>query len=485
MHIKTILNRIERGRTEELNGESYTVYPVIMLTVGVHSGSGGPTLYTEEELQNFSQTWNGVPVTLQHPESNGNPVSANSPEIYESQVLGTVFNVQYSDGKLKAEIWLNNNDLETLDPDLKGRLLSGEKLEVSTGLYSEEDTTAGTFNNEEYTSIARNIRPDHLALLPGEIGACSWEDGCGVRSNKKGGDMIRRKKTSKNEKKWDEFFVNSEESFTINELDYTKIVDLLSSKIDSMDVRGEKINYLSRVFSDHVIYRIHYRDSETPNRMVKRNYRIENDAVVWTSEPINVMEQVTYTEIHNNIETKTNEKEKGMEKEKVKTMRECCPDKVNELISNNANFTEENRESLLDMTEDGFALTINVAKDVDSTEENDLTENAEKEETQENVEVNTMDDLLANAAPELRESIEYGQKILSEKKAKLIDTIKANKGNSFSDEELSGFKMDFLEKLVKMAPAPKANYALNQGSSFAEDKDIEPLPISNSWGDEE
>ena len=35
----------------ELNGEVFTVYPVIMLTEGVHSGSGGATLYTAEELE--------------------------------------------------------------------------------------------------------------------------------------------------------------------------------------------------------------------------------------------------------------------------------------------------------------------------------------------------------------------------------------------------------------------------------------------------
>jgi len=42
----------------------------------------------------------------------------------------------------------------------------------------------GVWNEEEYHSIVRNYRPDHLALLPGAIGACSWEDGCGIRANK-------------------------------------------------------------------------------------------------------------------------------------------------------------------------------------------------------------------------------------------------------------------------------------------------------------
>lgn len=493
MILTTIINRVERGRVEELNGDMYTVYPVIMLTEGVHSGSGGATLYTAQELESFAQVWNGVPVTLQHPDLNGVPVSANSPEIHRNQVIGTVFHVQYENGKLRGEIWLKNSSLDSLDPGLKGRLLSGERLEVSTGLFCEDEQSEGTFNNESYVSIARNIRPDHLALLPGSIGACSWEDGCGVRANKTegegGGIMIRKKKVTINNdsddsddfvKEKEKYFINTE-NFSINELDYTKIVQLMHSKIDSMDIRGEKVNYLKRVYPSYVVYSIHYMNANEPNKMVKRNYRLVNDGIEWIGDSIQVTEEISYTEINNNTNNaKTNEEEDMADEKVLKTMKECCPDKVDELIKNNENFTEEHKESLLGMTEDAFALTINVAKDIKVVEKvEDIVENEEKDEKDEKV--TSLEDLLANAAPELRESIEFGQRELAKKKEGIMARIKSNKLNTFGDDELKGFDMEFLEKLAGMVPAPKQNYALNAGGTVPQETEIEPLPKNNTW----
>jgi hypothetical protein len=37
-----------------------------------------------------------------------------------------------------------------------------------------------------YNFVARNYRPDHLAILPDQRGACSIEDGCGLNTNRLG-----------------------------------------------------------------------------------------------------------------------------------------------------------------------------------------------------------------------------------------------------------------------------------------------------------
>jgi hypothetical protein len=50
------------------------------------------------------------------------------------------------------------------------------------------DTQVGdnpVFNGVKYEGIARNLRPDHLAILPDDKGACSLEDGCGVNNTSK------------------------------------------------------------------------------------------------------------------------------------------------------------------------------------------------------------------------------------------------------------------------------------------------------------
>lgn len=61
-------------------------------------------------------------------------------------------------------------------------LEAGRPMELSTGLFTQnEPAPAGaTFNGRPYDYVARNYRPDHLAVLPDQIGACSLADGCGV-----------------------------------------------------------------------------------------------------------------------------------------------------------------------------------------------------------------------------------------------------------------------------------------------------------------
>lgn len=468
-----IANQVEEGRREIINGENYTVYPVVMLTVGVHSGSDGPTLYTAEELSSYAMTWNGVPVTLRHPNLNGQPVSANSPEIYHTQVLGKVFNARYENGKLKAEIWLNDNDLQRIEPTLKNRIQNGEKIEVSTGLFCDGIIEEGAHNNEEYNSIATNIRPDHLAILPDEQGACSWGDGCGIRSNEKGGGMKITKNKKEVPKERDKYFIHNELNFLNNEGEDTELISIIHQKIDAMDVQGERINYLMKVYSDFVIYKAHVRtDNNTTIRLYKREYRVTNEGIEWASDPVPVKENVSYTEIENNKnkkkeDTKTNKNEEG-DYVMADSIKKCCPERVDELIKSNEKFTEDDKEMLLSMTQDQFEFTVNMAS------------KEEKTETQEDDgPVDSLDTLLENASPELREVIINGQMELRKKKQNLIETIKANKNNSFSDEELKTFDVGFLEKLASMVPEKKKNYAANAAPAFPEEE-VEALPNVNT-----
>jgi hypothetical protein len=90
--------------------------------------------------------------------------------------------------KLKAEAWVDILKANKLRPGLIAMLESGKPMDVSTAYFSRHDATPGTFNGRAYSVMHRDIKPDHLALLPDENGACSWADGCGVRANK-GADM--------------------------------------------------------------------------------------------------------------------------------------------------------------------------------------------------------------------------------------------------------------------------------------------------------
>jgi len=169
-------------RHEWWEGKYYAVAPVVALVEGVHNGF----LYPLDEISKFVPAWNGVPVPVFHPEDDFGPISCNDPQIIQKQSIGRFFNAYMEDGKLKGEIWIDVEKAQRIAPEVMEYLQSGKRLEVSTALWSDHEAITGDWNGEPYEAIFRNIRPDHLALLPGGQGACSWEDGCGVRINQGG-----------------------------------------------------------------------------------------------------------------------------------------------------------------------------------------------------------------------------------------------------------------------------------------------------------
>ena len=170
-------------RTETHQGKKHLVVPVIMMVEGVHAGSHGPLLHLAEDLGRFPEAWNGIPIAIDHPADGEQFISANSPNVIDRQTVGRVYNTQMAEGKLKAEAWIEEEKISRLSPAALGYIRQGHPLDVSVGVFTEDEMSSGVWNNESYDGIARNHRPDHLALLPGGQGACSWEDGCGIRAN--------------------------------------------------------------------------------------------------------------------------------------------------------------------------------------------------------------------------------------------------------------------------------------------------------------
>lgn len=172
-----IANRAEQ-RT--LDGRTYLVAPIVALVAGVINGE----LVTVEELSAFAEAWNGRPTPLRHPQdSDGRYISANSPDVIESSVIGQVFGMRVEGDRLLGEMWLDVEKCNRLGGDALhalNRLQRGEVLEVSTGYFCSVEPVSGVFNGKAYTAIQRDLRPDHVAILPDEVGACSIADGCGV-----------------------------------------------------------------------------------------------------------------------------------------------------------------------------------------------------------------------------------------------------------------------------------------------------------------
>lgn len=172
-----------------LLGKEYLVVPTVMINEGVHHGSDGPLYYPTKPLARSQQVWNHKPVVIRHPvDAAGNPISACTAQSIANQGVGMLLNTQWDSAlnRLKTETWLDEARVKELEPSILTALGRGETVEVSTGLYKELDTTPGTWNNESYIGSVVDIGPDHLALLVGEKGACSIEDGAGLLRNSSG-----------------------------------------------------------------------------------------------------------------------------------------------------------------------------------------------------------------------------------------------------------------------------------------------------------
>ena len=163
------------------NGREYIVAPMVLIREGVLNGSSGPLFYPGSELAKNVDAWNGMPIVLNHPREG----SARRPFVLLKDGMGFVFNARYRQRKLTAEGYFDVEATRQVSPDILTALQSGRTLELSTGLFtdSEEARAGATFNGKAYTAIARNYRPDHLAILPTAKGACSRTDGCGVLVN--------------------------------------------------------------------------------------------------------------------------------------------------------------------------------------------------------------------------------------------------------------------------------------------------------------
>lgn len=145
--------------------------PVVMAIADVPMNG---SILPEEEYR--PRAWIGRPVTLGHPTRNGEFRAAE-----ERDRVGTIANAWVQDGKLMGTLKLDADAV----PSRVKRLIEDEgTLDVSTGYFSQ-DTMSGDY------AVNRDVIPDHLALLPDEDGACSWQDGCGLRAQTRGKRKLR------------------------------------------------------------------------------------------------------------------------------------------------------------------------------------------------------------------------------------------------------------------------------------------------------
>lgn len=175
-------------RIAVVNGKRFLVAPATLIVPGVLRGSKGALYYPPEEVVKDPTVWNAIPITVNHPTDGGLHVSARSPEMLSRYEIGRVFSSTGLGGSLKSELWIDEEAANRVDRRVVDKLKAGEKIELSTGLFTDNEAApkGASYNGKPYDYVARNYKPDHLAILLDQKGACSIEDGCGVLVNEEG-----------------------------------------------------------------------------------------------------------------------------------------------------------------------------------------------------------------------------------------------------------------------------------------------------------
>lgn len=471
-------------RWEKKDGVDMMVVPCVMMPEGVHNG----IYYSAEELSKFPQSWNGEPVMLRHPqdEFTGDPVSANTPSVLSKQQFGTLFNCRFEDGALKGEAWVDPLKLQEIDENLFKRLNEDNpQIEVSIGVFIEEVQEPGEWNGEKFHGVAVNLRPDHLAFLPDERGAASWTDGAGAprvhalvfnAENKK---MTRRVKVP-----------------LTNEVSHETIRDELRQQVQSKHGGAQTFTYVHSVFEDDFVFGVESSDGEA--KYYRQKYKVDDDEKVELSGDPKEVEVVTEFKPVKNAkcpDDEKNKKNKKKDEKKKKVNKDGDPDekddqgvadnkkggpnmdrkeKVDALIANeNCDWSEDDREFLTNAEDAQFEKICKSAeaeeketpkknekeegKKAASPKKNDEDEDEEEEEEEapagNSQKPRKMSDLLDQIDDNdpMKESILEGVEMHKKVRESIIEELKANKSNEYTDEELQKKSLKELKKLAKLA----------------------------------
>ena len=306
---------------------------------GVLDGSKGPLFYPADEVLKDPSVWNHIPIVVNHPSENGKPTSARKSNVLNEHGIGILLNAGGKD-KLTAEGWFDIEKTQKIDERIFEALEASRPIELSTGLFTtnEPAPSGSEFMGRPYDYIARNHKPDHLAVLPDGIGACSVQDGCGVLVNEKG--LIT---------------LESNQSLLLNQPSHESLRQTLNNLLDE---RFGVNTFVVEVFNNFLIY-------EFDNKFFRIGYsvdlRSDNPSKIKLSNdsPVEVIRVVQYKPVRN----VTNKKEDNMSlsEEKKKEL-------VDSLIGNECCWEEDNRETLEGLTDNTLTGLVEQAEKTKTVE---------------------------------------------------------------------------------------------------------------------
>lgn len=170
-------------RSEKRNGREVLIVPSATLPDDVVMNG---VMYPADEIEKSYMSLNRSPAPAGHPLINGEFVSARDPEGINIGWVGAWNeNVRRENGRVLLDKVI---DVERANQSEAGKAIlnavdKGDPVHTSTGLYCLLEAANG---DVEYANIARSIEFDHDAILIGEQGAATPEQGVGMLVNAKG-----------------------------------------------------------------------------------------------------------------------------------------------------------------------------------------------------------------------------------------------------------------------------------------------------------
>lgn len=492
--------KANKARRVKQGGNEYLVVPMVALKTGVYqcANCDSPELYDAEVFARIPASWNDRPVTLGHPQREGLFVSAGSADVWAKEGLGRIRNARRDGDKLVMEAWIDVLKADEVGDEgaaVVDALEDEEQIDVSVGAFIETQNRPGIHGGKKFAKRQLSYVPDHVALLPGQTGACSWEDGCGApRVNqatedrtmtlddkelilplKDGGVSLPLTATSKialeanhqkvgasscecstetcscdDPKASEENSDNDSPLAGLLEFKNQAIGDTAKRRILQAALTqkfGTDFYYsVVEVFDQTVVY-------EHRGGVYSRDYSINEDGSVTLSDkPIKgalVAEFMPIT-VQKENETMTDRKTA-----------------IDGLIANAASpWTEDQRAFLTDMSDEHFS-TLAGKDDQDKPKADSgeadasllaqaspaaVTEpRAEDVKAAADAAPKTLEAYLAEAPAALREVMQEGINARSRVRAGLFETIKSCSHNPYSDDELNAMTNDQLGKVAAMA----------------------------------
>lgn len=193
VNVLSVVNSKSKISTQIIDGKEHIVINDVVPIVDDIVMNG--IYYPSDEINKSYMTLSDNLMPLDHPRINNENVSALNPQAINNYYIGAWGrNVRKVGDKVLMDAYIDRKFAESTE---KGRMLvnrlddmmSGKNttpIHVSTGLTYQADHQSGISKGKRYSSIARNMKFDHVAILTDKQGAATPEDGVGIFVNSNG-----------------------------------------------------------------------------------------------------------------------------------------------------------------------------------------------------------------------------------------------------------------------------------------------------------